>query len=105
MVQINSSNFDKYINRDTLTLVDFYATWCGPCMLQSKVLDKIDNSRSAGVEIVKVDIDEVQDVATRYNIESIPTLLLVRNGEVLAKHIGYIDEKNLIDMIERYIKE
>ncbi len=93
----NVDNFENLISNDVV-LVDFFANWCGPCKMLSPVLDDIASERS-NVKIVKVDVDKNEELAKKYGIMSIPTLLLFKNGQVINKHIGYISKDMLIEMI------
>lgn len=93
----NVNNFENLISNDVV-LVDFFANWCGPCKMLSPVLDDIASERS-NVKIVKVDVDKNEELAKKYGIMSIPTLLLFKNGQVINKHIGYISKDMLIEMI------
>lgn len=93
----NVDNFENLINNDVV-LVDFFANWCGPCKMLSPVLNDIASERS-NVKIVKVDVDKNEELAKKYGIMSIPTLLLFKNGQVIDKHIGYISKDMLIEMI------
>lgn len=93
----NVDNFENLISNDVV-LVDFFANWCGPCKMLSPVLDDIASERS-NVKIVKVDVDKNEELAKKYGIMSIPTLLLFKNGQVIDKHIGYMSKDMLIEMI------
>lgn len=79
--------FNEFINNDCV-IVDFYATWCGPCKMQAPVLEELANSRSE-VKIAKVDVDKLQSLAQQYAVMSIPTLLLFKNGNLVDKKIGF----------------
>ena len=79
--------FNEVIKSDCV-IVDFYATWCGPCKMQAPVLDELANSRSE-VKIVKIDVDELPSIAKQYAVMSIPTLLLFKNGNLVDKKIGF----------------
>ena len=79
--------FNEFIN-DECVIVDFYATWCGPCKMQAPILEELENSRGE-VKIVKVDVDNLQDLAKQYAVMSIPTLLLFKNGKLVDKKIGF----------------
>jgi len=79
--------FNEFINNDCV-IVDFYATWCGPCKMQAPVLEELANSRSE-VKIAKVDVDKLQSLAQQYAVMSIPTLLLFKNGKLVDKKIGF----------------
>lgn len=94
------NNFDELI-KDDLTLVDFYATWCGPCRMLSPVLEEISEERNS-VKIVKVDIDENMELAKRFGIMSVPTLILFKDGTPVTTHNGYLAKELLIDLIQKY---
>lgn len=87
MELISENEFNEFINND-YALVDFYATWCGPCKMMTPVLEELSNSRSE-VKIAKVDVDKLQSLAQKYGVMSIPTLLLFKNGNLVDKKIGF----------------
>jgi thioredoxin 1 len=89
--EVTDSTFEAEViegSRETAVLVDFWAEWCGPCHAVSPVLEKIADERSGELKLVKVNIDENQDLAGRYGIMSIPTMILFRDGEPAAAAIG-----------------
>jgi len=98
MTHGNSENFKELIEGDYV-LVDFFATWCGPCKMLSPVLENIANARSE-VKIVKVDIDESMDLAREYGIMSVPTLILFKKGQKVAVKNGFMPEPLLMSWIE-----
>ena len=75
------NDFEKIINSDKPTLVDFFATWCGPCKMQSPILDELKNKVGDAANIVKVDVDRNPDISAKYQIRSVPTILIFKNGE------------------------
>jgi len=79
--------FNEFVNNECV-IVDFYATWCGPCKMQAPILEELENSRGE-VKIAKVDVDNLQDLAKQYAVMSIPTLLLFKNGKLIDKKIGF----------------
>ena len=97
MIQANKENFDSLISNDVV-LVDFFATWCGPCKMLTPVLEELSNDRSL-VKIVKVDIDESMDLAKRYGIMSVPTLLLFKDGKLIANRVGFASKNEIEDWI------
>ena len=99
MKYANDNNFDEVRNLDKLTLVDFFATWCMPCQMQSEVLEKIDTSRANDLEIVKINVDESPEISNEFEIESIPTLVLMKNGKVLKRVVGYRGEQEILEII------
>ncbi len=97
---LNSSNFDEEIkNTDSLVLVDFFATWCGPCNMLAPIIEEIANEYSSKVKVCKVNVDEERDLALKYEVESIPTLVFFRNGEPIRTSIGFHSKSELIDII------
>ena len=94
----NESNFDELVNKD-LVLVDFFATWCGPCKMLSPVLEEISQERSS-VKIVKVDIDNESDLARRFGVMSVPTMILFKQGQEVSKQVGYMPKELLTRWIE-----
>lgn len=87
MELISENEFNEFIKNDCV-IVDFYATWCGPCKMQAPVLEELSNSRSE-VKIAKVDVDKLQGLAQKYGVMSIPTLLLFKDGNLVDKKIGF----------------
>lgn len=82
---------DELVNKKVL--VDFYATWCGPCKMLGLVIEKLDEDEL--IPILKVDIDESSSIATEYNIFSIPTLIMFENGKELKRNVGYLSYEEL----------
>ena len=87
-------DFNKLIKEKNY-LVDFYADWCGPCQMMGKLLEKIDY-----VDILKVNTDQFSDLAIKYGVMSIPTLIYFENGEIKNQSIGFVDESKIRGMIE-----
>lgn len=84
---LTSSNFDEVIN-EGVTLVDFYADWCMPCKMVAPVLEELV-TEIPDVKIKKINVDENRDIAMRYGVMSIPTMILFKNGEIASKAIGF----------------
>ena len=96
---INTDNFEEeVIKAEGKVLVDFFATWCGPCTMLAPVLEQVADSKPE-VKIVKVDVDEEPELATRYKVMSIPTLIVFEKGEVIKKSLGVISKAELLDLI------
>lgn len=96
---INTDNFEEeVIKAEGKVLVDFFATWCGPCTMLAPVLELVADSKPE-VKIVKVDVDEEPELATRYKVMSIPTLMVFEKGEVIKKSLGVISKAELLDLI------
>ena len=90
IAHFDSKSFDEAI-ASGITLVDFWATWCGPCRMQAPILDAFDSEMGDVVKVGKVDVDEQPDIAARYNIFSIPTLIAFKDGAEIARTVGVTD--------------
>ncbi len=82
------NNFKDIISSPTPTLVDFYADWCGPCKMQTPILEELSRRAKGKVKVIKVDVDRNRDASIRYGVRTIPTLMLFQRGEVVWRHIG-----------------
>jgi len=94
MIKYLESDFNKEIENKRI-LVDFYADWCGPCRMQSEVLNDFND-----IDVLKVNIDKFQDVAKTFGIMSIPTLILFENGKILKAHTGFMNVNDLEEFIK-----
>lgn len=94
----NENNFNDLIN-DDVVLVDFFATWCGPCRMLGPVLEEITSDR-ANIKIVKIDIDESPALAKNFGIMSVPTLLLFKQGRLVDQRTGFAPKEEIINWIE-----
>jgi len=98
-LKITKENYDSVIATDKPVLLDFFATWCGPCKMMSPIIDKI---ASEHVEYVvgKIDVDEEPELAKAFGVMSIPTLVVMKNGEVAKQNVGAIPEDQVLSMLE-----
>lgn len=96
---VNTEEFNALMNEDVV-LVDFFATWCGPCKMLTPVLELVANKLDGKVKIVKVDVDESPDLAQRFGIMSVPTMILFKKGQQAAAFSGYMPEAMLMQNIE-----
>jgi thioredoxin 1 len=97
------SSFNEIINSDTPILVDFHATWCGPCKTMSPILDQVKNQLGTSARILKIDVDKNQTLANKYSVRGVPTLILFKKGEIVWRQSGVVDGKSLIKKIEENI--
>ena len=104
--KVNSSEFkSEVLEHKGVVLVDFFATWCGPCKDLTPSVDKLSEEMSGKVKIVKVDIDENSALATEYRVMSVPTMKLFKNGEVVETLVGLRPESELRDKLNYYSAE
>jgi len=95
--------FNDIINSGQLTLVDFFATWCGPCKMMHPILEDLKKTMGDKLRIIKVDVDAHNDVAAQYDIRSVPTLMLFRNGEVLYRESGAMSKADLMALLDPFM--
>ena len=98
MIKYLEKDFDLEI-KDKKVLVDFYADWCGPCKMLGEVFENVKDEIS--VDILKVDVDKFPEIASKYNIFSIPTIYLLDNSEIKKSHTGYLNSKELLEFIDK----
>ena len=94
--------FNDIINSENLTLVDFYATWCGPCKQMHPVLEQLKQELGDSIRIVKLDVDKNDAMAAAYRIQSVPTLMLFRSGQVVWRQSGAMRLNDLKAIINQY---
>jgi thioredoxin 1 len=93
-IELNDKNFDENI-KSGITLVDFWAPWCGPCKMMNPVVTKIENN-NPDIKVAKVDIDESPSLAQKYNVMSIPTIIIFKDGEPVDQTVGVVPEKAIM---------
>jgi thioredoxin 1 len=93
--------FSQIISRNQLVLVDFYATWCGPCKMMHSVLEQLKEKQADRLRIIKIDVDKNPSLATQYQIQSVPTLIAFREGNVLWRQSGALSLSQLIKTLDQ----
>ena len=102
VMNITSENFEKEVlNSDIPVLVDFWASWCGPCKMMSPVVEEIANEMQGKAKVCKVNVDEQQELAMKYSIMSIPTFLVFKDGKVVNSTLGVQDKQKLIELLTK----
>jgi thioredoxin 1 len=103
-IEINETNFNAEVLRsEQPVLVDFWASWCGPCKMIAPVLEEIAVETAGRIKVAKVDVDANPTLAAQYGIQSIPTLLLIQNGEVRDKMVGAAAKRAIVARLERVL--
>ena len=102
-IEINETNYQNEVEAAKgLVLLDFYATWCGPCKMLAPVLDEI-GAELDDVKICKTDVDEAMALAGKFNVQSIPTVVLFRDGKVVDSFVGFRAKEQILPMIEKHL--
>lgn len=102
ITHVTDQNFAEETGSD-LVLVDFWAPWCGPCKMIAPVLEELDTEFNGKVKIAKLDVDENQETAAKFGVMSIPTLLVLRDGEVVDKMVGFQPKEALAGILEKHV--
>lgn len=98
---VNSEQFEKELKNNKFMVVDFWAPWCGPCRMLAPLLDNVAKKMDGKIKIVKLNIDESRDIALRYNIMSIPTVIIFQEGQPKDKFMGLIPEGKIEEFINK----
>ncbi len=93
------ATFKEIINSEKPTLLDFHATWCGPCKTLAPILEEVKNELSGSVRILKIDVDKNPQVADKYKIRGVPTMILFKKGEIVWRESGVMDRKTIVSKI------
>tara|TARA_S200000501_G_scaffold377688_1_gene436973 strand:+ start:648 stop:1019 length:372 start_codon:yes stop_codon:yes gene_type:complete len=98
-LQITEENYDEVLSSDKPILLDFWAEWCGPCKLIGPIIDELSEDFSETAIVGKINVDEAGSLSSKYGIRNIPTLLFIKNGEVIDKHVGAASKKEISDKL------
>ena len=102
VLHINGASFDKVINQDLPVLVDFWAPWCGPCKMLGPVLEDVEKELGGQVVIAKLNVDDEQDLAVKFNVSSIPTMIVFKNGKSIERNVGFQGKEKIIEMLKSH---
>ncbi len=100
ILKINDDNFEKEVLESEKTvLIDFFADWCGPCKMLSPIIEQFAKENEK-VKVVKINVDELPDLAVKYGVMSIPTLVVIKNGEEVNRSVGLIDKSEMLELVK-----
>lgn len=101
-IEINAENFEEVVmSSDQPVMVDFWAEWCGPCRMIGPVVDKIADAYKGKAVVGKVNVDTNQEISQKFGVRSIPTIVFIKNGEVVDKSVGVAPESVLMDKLDK----
>jgi thioredoxin 1 len=96
---ITNTNFQETIAGDKPVMIDFWATWCGPCRILSPTVDEIADEYADKITVAKCNVDDAEEIAMQFRIMSIPTLIFLKNGEVVDKRVGVVSKDEIVSII------
>lgn len=100
ILSVTSANFEKeVINSDKTVLIDFYADWCGPCKAYSPIVESVA-IENQDIKVVKINVDNAQDIAIKYQVMSIPTTVVIKNGQEINRAVGMMSKSDLLEMVK-----
>ena len=96
------SNFNTIINSETPVLIDFFADWCGPCKMLAPILKQVKDDLGEDIKIIKIDVDENQLLAAKYQVRGVPTMLLFKSGKQVWRQSGVLQKDQIISIVKQY---
>ena len=101
VINLTNLNFEQEVMRsDKPVLIDFFATWCGPCRMVSPLVDEIAQERS-DIKVCKVDVDDQGELASQFGVSSIPMLVVMKNGKVTAQNVGAVPKEDILALVDK----
>ncbi len=98
-IRLNENNFDQVRNNKGISLLDFYADWCGPCRMVLPIVDEIAGERR-DILVGKINVNENQDLAREFGVMSIPTLIVMKDGEIISRSVGAKNKEKILELVE-----
>ncbi|MCF7894960.1 MAG: thioredoxin [Candidatus Omnitrophica bacterium] len=103
-IEVTNANFDSEVLKSEIpVLIDFWAPWCGPCKTVAPVLEEIEKEIGGKAKVCKVNLDEAPEIATKYSIMSIPTLMIVKDGNIMDTKVGALSKEELLKLLNQYL--
>ena len=100
VMKVTSENFEEEVlNSEKTVLVDFYADWCGPCKMLAPVVESVA-AENDDIKVVKINVDDAQDLAIKYQVMSIPTIVIIKNGQEINRSVGVVSKTDLLEMVK-----
>lgn len=101
VINLNSSNFEAIImNQEKPVLIDFWATWCGPCRMQAPIIEQLGEELEDSAVIAKLDVDDNPEIAAQFSVMSIPTLVILKDGKIIGRKTGVTPKATLLSMLD-----
>ena len=98
-IKVTNKEFEDIISNDNITLIDFYADWCGPCKALSPIIDEVAQE-ATGVTVGKVNVDDERDLAMKYRVRSIPTMIIFKGGKEIERLVGVLPKEQILEKIK-----
>lgn len=98
-----NTKFNTLIKENQLVLVDFYADWCGPCKTMSPILQEVKSILKEEIRIIKINVDQYQDLASEFSVRGVPTLILFKQGKMLWRQSGVLSSKDLVSIVKEHL--
>jgi thioredoxin 1 len=102
-VEITDSNFNEIAKTDKVVMIDFWAVWCGPCRMVGPVVEELSNEYEGKAVIGKLDVDSNPEISVKFGIRNIPTIIYLKNGEVVDKVVGVVPKQTLMDKLNAHL--
>lgn len=103
VLHLNQESFDQLAASGQTVLVDFWATWCGPCKMLAPVMEELAQQYEGKIAVAKVDVDQEPELAMRYGVMSIPTVVLLQKGEEVERKVGLLPKETYVELMDQYL--